>query len=256
MPRLPGADAFCLDGGPVGALLCHGFTGTPQSLRAWGEHLAAGGLTVSCPLLPGHGTRWQDLNRTRWPDWYGAVETAFEELSGRCATVFVMGLSMGGALALRLAECRPEAVAGLVLVNPSVVTTRRSFAVLPVLQWVVPSLAGPANDIAKPDVVELAYDRAPLRALYSLTRLWLVVRSDLRQVVAPLLVFRSATDHVVEPVNTELVLEGVGSAVVEERLLLDSYHVATLDHDAAVLFAGSLEFVREHTPAVADGRGG
>lgn len=253
MSRLAGAEAFRLDDGPVGALMCHGYTGTPQSLRPWGEHLAAAGLTVSCPLLPGHGTRWQDLNRTRWPDWYGAIEAAYEELAERCATVFVMGLSAGGALALRLAQCRPEAVAGLVLVNPSLTTTRRSFAALPVLQWVVPSLSGPANDIRKPGVAEVAYDRAPLRALYSLTRLWRVVRADLGRVTAPLLIFRSVQDHVVEPVNTELLVGGVGSAVVEERLLANSYHVATLDHDAQTIFGGSLDFVRTHTPATAAG---
>ncbi len=253
MTRLAGAEGFRFDGGPVGALLCHGFTGTPQSLRPWGEHLAAAGLAVSCPLLPGHGTRWQDLNRTRWPDWYDAVEAAYDELARRCTTVFTMGLSAGGALALRLAQCRPDAVAGLILVNPSLTTTRRSFVVLPALQWVVPSMSGPANDIRKPGAVEVAYDRAPLRALYSLTRLWQVVRADLDRVAAPLLVFRSPQDHVVEPVNTHLLLAGVRSAVAEERLLADSFHVATLDYDAPVIFAGSLDFVRVHAPAAAAG---
>lgn len=247
--RLCGAEPFRFDGGPVGALLCHGFTGTPQSLRPWGEHLAAAGLTVSCPLLPGHGTRWQDLNRTRWTDWYDAVEAAYDELAGRSATVFVLGLSAGGALALRLAQCRPATVAGLVLVNPSLTTTRRSFAVLPVLRWLVPSVSGPANDIRKEGAAEVAYDRAPLRALYSLTRLWRVVRTDLDRVSAPLLVFRSPQDHVVEPVSTELLLAGVRSSVAEERLLPDSYHVATLDHDAPAIFAGSVDFIRAHTPA-------
>ncbi|NED80030.1 alpha/beta fold hydrolase, partial [Streptomyces sp. SID11233] len=68
---------------------------------------------------PGHGTRWQDLQVTGWEDWYAEVDRAFAELRERCATVFVAGLSMGGALALRLAERRGDAVAGLVLVNPA-----------------------------------------------------------------------------------------------------------------------------------------
>lgn len=250
---LSGGDPFEFDGGPVGALMCHGFTGTPQSLRPWGEHLAAAGLTVSCPLLPGHGTRWQDLNRTTWVNWYGALEAAYDVLAGRCAAVFVLGLSAGATLALRLAECRPEGVAGVVLVNPSLATTHRSFAVLPLLRWIVPSVAGPANDIRKPGAVEVAYDRAPLHALYSLTRLWRVVRADLGRVTAPLLVFRSSEDHVVEPVSTRLLLGGVSSSVAEERLLPDSYHVATLDHDAPEIFTSSVEFIRAHTPAVAPG---
>jgi len=77
VPVLPGAEPFAHDGSSdIGVLLCHGFTGTPQSLRPWGDHLAAEGFTVRCPLLPGHGTRWQDLNRTGWHDWYGRLDEA------------------------------------------------------------------------------------------------------------------------------------------------------------------------------------
>ena len=57
MPVLPGAEPFRHEGGEVGVLLCHGFTGSPQSLRPWAEYLAERGLTVALPLLPGHGTR-------------------------------------------------------------------------------------------------------------------------------------------------------------------------------------------------------
>src|SRR3954468_19060349 len=96
MPVLPGAEPFTSQGGSTGVLLCHGFTGTPQSMRPWAEHLAAAGLTVALPRLPGHGSRWQDANMTTWDDWYAAVEREFLGLRERCEQVFVMGLSMGG----------------------------------------------------------------------------------------------------------------------------------------------------------------
>ena len=70
MPVLPGAEPFRHEGGEVGVLLCHGFTGSPQSLRPWAEYLAERGLTVALPLLPGHGTRWEDMQLTGWQDWY------------------------------------------------------------------------------------------------------------------------------------------------------------------------------------------
>jgi carboxylesterase len=249
MPVLPGAEPFRFDGGSTGVLLCHGFTGSPQSMRPWGEYLAAAGLTVLCPRLPGHGTRWQELNLTGWQDWYAEIAHAFDDLVGRCDQVFVMGLSMGGTLALRLAERRPNDVAGLVLVNPSVMSLNKALTVLPVMKWLVPSLKGVGNDIKREGVTELAYDRTPLRATHSLAHLWKIVRGDLGNVVAPLLIYRSIDDHVVEPVNTETVLAGVSSAHKEERLLRHSYHVATLDNDADEIFDGSLDFVRSHAPA-------
>ena len=257
MPVLPGAEPFTLgatDGsvGSVGIVLCHGFTSTPQSLRAWGEHLAAAGYPVHVPRLPGHGTRWQDLNLTRWPDWYGELERALDRMRTRCPVVFAMGLSLGATLALRLAEQRGADVAGLVLVNPSLGTERRDAALLRVVSKLVPSVRGIASDIKKPGVVELAYDRMPLRAAASMAQLWQVTCADLSRVTQPMLVFRSRVDHVVEPLSGRLLREGARAAHIEERILEDSYHVATLDNDAPAIFAGSVDFVRAHAPAVSE----
>ena len=149
---LPGAEPVDLPGGPVGVLVCHGFTGTTQSVRPWAEHLHAAGLTVVAPRLPGHGTRWQDMNATGFDDWYGEVERSFDALRARCSTVFAMGLSMGGTLALRLAEQRADEVAGLVVVNASLGTDRRDARLAPLLSRVVPSFPGIASDIKKPGV--------------------------------------------------------------------------------------------------------
>jgi carboxylesterase len=245
---LPGAEPYQSSGGPVGALLCHGFTGCPQSLRPWAEHLAAAGLTVTLPRLPGHGTDLSELSSTRWEDWYAEVERAFDDLTQRCESVFVLGLSMGGALALRLAEMHPGRVRGLVLVNPSLHGEHPALQLLPLLRFVVPSLGGPRGDIRKPGVLEQGYDRMPLQALHSLTRLWQVTQRDLGRVTAPVLLYRSAVDHVVEPASGAKLVAGV-SGPVEEHVLHDSYHVATLDNDAPAIFDGSLAFIRSSVAA-------
>ncbi|MDP9398874.1 MAG: alpha/beta fold hydrolase [Actinomycetota bacterium] len=247
-PLLPGAEPFFSSGGPVGVLLCHGFTGSPQPLRPWAQRLAAEGLTVALPRLPGHGTTEQEARLTRWPDWYAVLERALADLHTRCPVVFVLGLSMGGTLALRLAEEHPDRVAGLVLVNPSLLSTRRVLRLLPLLRHLVPTVAGVAGDIRKPGVREVAYDRTPLAPLHSLTELWALTRRDLPKVTCPVLLFRSPEDHVVEPASARQLLEQVSSNDVEERLCPDSYHVATLDYDAEAIIAGSLAFVRRLAP--------
>src|SRR5690348_10662481 len=119
VPVLPGAEPFRHEGGEVGVLLCHGFTGSPQSLRPWAEYLAERGLTVALPLLPGHGTRWEDMQLTGWQDWYAEVDRELRALRERCAQVFVFGLSMGAALTLRLAAKHGDEVSGIVVVNPA-----------------------------------------------------------------------------------------------------------------------------------------
>lgn len=253
---LPGAEPFSFDGDDVGVLLVHGFTGSPHSMRPWGEHLAAAGLRVSCPLLPGHGTQWQDMARTTWHDWYGAADAAFQELSQTCERVHVMGLSMGGALTLRLAEVHGPRVASLVTVNASLGTDRRMAALAPLLWRVVPTFPGVAGDIRAPGVREVGYSRVPTRAFVSLRELWAVTRADLGRIVSPVLAYRSVTDHVVEPTSGRLLLAGVTAAPIEERLLHDSYHVATLDNDKDTIFKGSVDFTAAAAPAAASPTGG
>jgi carboxylesterase len=106
---------------------------------------------------------------------------------------------------------------------------------------------GITDDIKKPGAVEYGYDRLPLHALDSLRALWKVTRDDLAKVTAPLLVFRSAEDHVVKPVSTQIVMQGVSSPDAVEQVLHDSYHVATLDNDADAIFAGAATFIRAHS---------
>lgn len=241
---LPGAEPYSADAGPIGVVVSHGFTGTPASMRPWAEYLAAAGCSVRLPLLPGHGTSWQDANSTGWPDWYGAIEDAYDELAARCEQVFAVGLSMGGTLVTRLAEKKGGAIAGLVLVNPSYATERFDARFARYLKSVVKSRPAIGNDIKKPGVVELAYDRTPVAAFASLQELWSVVLADLGEITAPVLLYRSLEDHTVEALSSRLLHTRATATEVREVVLTDSYHVATLDNDAPQIFEGSVEFIR------------
>ena len=231
----------------IGVLLVHGFTGSPASLKPWAQALGDQGYAVEVPLLPGHGTRWQDLNRVAWTEWYAESEAAFDRLRESCEAVVVGGLSMGGSLALRLAEERGDQVSGVVLVNPFVSSTRKELVALPLMKLVIPSLRGIVNDIKKPGQDERGYDRVPLKALDSMLHGWKGLRRELPEVTQPILLFRSAEDHVVDPSSAAIIAREVSSRQVEERILENSYHVATLDNDAPAIFEESLDFVRRVT---------
>lgn len=238
------------DGRRVGVLLSHGFTGSPASMRPWGEHLGSLGYGVAVPLLPGHGTTWQELNRHRWEDWYAAIGAAFDTLRAEHDEVVVGGLSMGGALALRLAADRPDEVAGVMVVNPALATRRLDVRLLPVLKHVVPSFPAIADDIKKAGVTETAYTRTPLKAIHSFIRSWPGLIADLPRVTAPLLYFRSPEDHVVDGSTEPIVLERVSSPDVTRIELPESYHVATLDNDAPTIFEQSAAFLSRVTGVV------
>ncbi len=230
----PGCEPFSFDGGPVGILLLHGFTGNPASLRRIGEWLAARGHAVSCPLYPGHGRDWRDLGRHRWREWVAEAERALGELETACQGLVILALSFGSAIGLHLAARHPDAVKGIVLINPYLRDRR---------YWkAIPPVAGVGNDIRKPGEDELPAERIPVRALLELGTALRTLGRDFPNVLQPLLVFESTDDHVVPRGTVRWLMRRVGSERTEVVPLPNSYHVATLDHDAELIFERAHEF--------------
>ncbi len=241
----PEAAPFSADGGPVGVLVLHGFTGSPQTVRPWAERIAEAGLTVRAPLLAGHGADWRALAKTGWTDWYSGAERAFTELRGRCEQVFVAGISMGGCLAFRLAETQGDRVSGLVAVNPSLAGDNPLIPFTPVLKYVVRAIPSIGGDIKKPGVEEAGAKKTPVASVATLPAMWKTTAAELGSVTQPVLVYRSTVDHVVGPASMKVLTSALPDA--EVRMLAESYHVATLDNDASEIFDGTLAFIQKHS---------
>ena len=242
-PILPGAEPYSASGDGRGALVLHGFTGNPQSMRGLAEALAGAGLTVELPLLPGHGTAVADMVPTRWEDWSAAAEAAYVALAARCESVVVVGLSMGGTLSLWLGERHPE-IAGLVLVNPLVVPPDAdTVAFIDSLIDGGDELApGVGSDIALEGAVESAYPELPLRAARSLFAAAADVEAGLGSLTCPILLFSSTQDHVVAPASGDRLVEEVTGPI--ERIVMErSFHVATLDYDKDLIEERTVQFV-------------
>ncbi|UZX02662.1 alpha/beta fold hydrolase [Arthrobacter sp. CDRTa11] len=237
------------DGPRIGVVLSHGFTGSPHGLRSWAQSLADAGFAVRMPLLPGHGTSWQELARTRWTQWHTELDNAYLELDGSCDYVFAAGLSMGGALALRIAATRP--VAGVILVNPGLVIDDPRAPLAGILKLVLKSTPAIANDILKPGMDEGAYPRTPVAAAHELNKMFKDTIRLLPRVTAPVRVFRSTVDHVVSDTSIVALRRGLTHAPLHLTSLSNSYHVATLDNDAEEIFRGSSEFIRSVVSASA-----
>jgi carboxylesterase len=243
---IAGCEPWSADGGPHGVLVLHGFTGCPQSMRGLASAFADAGFAVELPLLPGHGTSVDDLASTGWSDWSAAAEAALESLAARTEQVVVAGLSMGAALCVWLASRHPE-VAGAVCVNPAlsvpdeIVTVMNDMLAGGVDR--VPSIGG---DVADPESREKAYDATPIAPLLSLAAAADAFRDDYAKIESPVLIMTSPQDHVVEPVNSDRLADGVSGPV--ERVTLDrSYHVATIDYDKDLINERAVEFAQRVT---------
>ena len=228
-----------------GILLIHGFTSTPGSLAGWAEGLhQATGASVSVPLLPGHGTRWEDLNRVSWQEWESTVLASFDRLAATHKTVAVGGLSLGGALACLVAARRPSAEA-LILVNHLMWLGNPALPFAPLIKRLTPSMPAVAGDIKKPGVTEPAYDRVPTGGVDQFRRLLNEVRPLLPALRMPALLFKSREDHVIPLASTLKTRERLGSVRKDLVWLENSYHVATMDYDLPLIVEKSAAFLRE-----------
>jgi carboxylesterase len=239
----PGCEPYCFEGGPLGVLVLHGFTGNPVSMRPLGEACAQAGFTVQLPRLPGHGTTLEDMMTTGWADWSTAALTSYDELAGRCEKVAVVGLSMGAGLAALVAESRPQVV-GCVFINPWINPLNPELldGLNQLIDAGVETLEAVGSDIKKEATSELAYDATPLVCTKSACDGLTIVRDNLGRITVPSLLLTSRIDHTVNWERGEEIV-AKSSGPVEQIWLEDSYHVATLDNDAALVESATVAFL-------------
>jgi carboxylesterase len=255
MPQPPGLSpaAYEADGGPIGALLIHGLPGSAAETRPMGEYLTERGLTVCCPLLPGHGTVPEDLTRIRWKDWTGAVEAAVKDLQGRCQHVFVGGLSMGSLLALWLGARHPD-VEGLIVMAPAVKLLNRLLPLSVPLQYVFrynPLGAAGDDDLGDPEGIKRiwCYDQLAMRAASEFYWLKRRVRRALPRIRQPVLIFQGRRDTQVAPDAPRLVLDATSSTDKTLIWLENSGHNLLADGERCSVWSTSYAWIMEHVPA-------
>ena len=245
--------AFQAAGGEVGVLLVHGFTGSAAETRPMGVYLADRGLTVRCPLLPGHGTQPQDLTRISWREWTGEVELALQALQTRCSTVFVGGLSLGSLLTLWLGAQHPE-IAGLIPMSPAIrVQNRLAPLTLPLRYLFKYNPFGPMgdDDLGDPQAAERGwcYDETPLWGASQVLLLQWKVRRALPEIRQPVLIFQGRRDAHLDPRAADEVYEGVSSADRTVVWLERSGHNVLIDGERESLWALSYQWMMERVAA-------
>jgi carboxylesterase len=233
------AEPFFFPGNSTGCLLIHGFTGTPMEMRPLGEYLSNQGFTVLGVRLTGHATIISDLPRTKWEDWSASVLDGWNLLSSITENIFLIGLSMGGVLALYHASLLP--VRGVVgLSTPYQIEPSLQLRLLPIISSFVPYIPKGKSDWQDPNAHEnhISYDRYPTKAILELIQLLAAMRDALPKVKAPALLMHSKKDSGVNPENMNRIYRDLGTADADKKKiwLENSGHVVTRDLDKEIVY--------------------
>ena len=226
---------WTLGDGPRGALLLHGFAGTPPELRPLGEYLAAHGFKCKAPALAGHAATPADLATTHWEDWVESASRALDELARDCESVVVAGQSMGGTIALHLAATDMRVKAAATLAAPIWIQNRLRRWLHPLshlYRWHYPK---GESDLYLPHAAEdlHSYGKRSMAAIAELFDLFDHVSDELALVRAPVLVLQGARDRVVDPRNAaDIARRLVSSAAVQTKIYERSGHALSVDIDS------------------------
>ncbi|MGH2398189.1 MAG: alpha/beta hydrolase [bacterium] len=239
-----------------GCLLVHGFSGSPLEMVPLGEALSRAGWTVAIARLAGHGTSPKDLAGTSWHDWVESAADAYDELRRRTRRQAIIGLSMGGAIALYLAATKgADAVVAIstpIRIRPMLAgAARMASRVIPLFPVIF--RLSPRDPTARQ--YWSPYAQIPLGAAGELTALLATTMQALPRLTAPMLVVQGRRDWVIPRDSGPEILARAAHAQGRLLWLRRSGHVATLDRDREVLFEEVKEFLRDHLMGerVADG---
>lgn len=237
-------DSFYLAGGPTGILLIHGFTSSTAEVRLLGRYLHEHGYTISAPLLPGHGSTPEEMNRCSWQDWVSSVERSYQELASQCEMVILGGASMGSLIAIYLSVHHPE-IRALMLYSPAL----DAFSFLDrlavrMLAPFVPYRAKPPVAPSAADTRWKGYTVFPLPAAVQLFDLQKEAQRCLPLVRRPLLIIQGRNDQRVSPSGPERILNSVQSTLKELHWLPNSGHVVLLDQEWEQAANLSLTFLK------------
>ncbi|MDR1570698.1 MAG: alpha/beta fold hydrolase [Oscillospiraceae bacterium] len=239
---------FFLESGEKAILLCHGFTGTPATVLPLGEALHAAGYTVRGILLPGHGVSLEAMLESDDTQWFYAIERAYLEMKSRYEKVAVAGLSMGGALALRIAELYP--VDACIAYAPAL-RFRHWYSVLaPIVKYVVPTIPWKTDRRTQQDdflsEYNTGYEGVPVAKVEDIMRIYRMTRRDLPKIKCPLLVVQSDTDEQVHPSVADTIERRASSEFKEIIRLQRSPHVCVLGAERDMIFRRSIEFLDKY----------
>ncbi len=236
-PHLKGAP-FLWTGGPVGVLLSHGYTATAAEVRLLGQRLHQEGFTVAGPLLPGHGTTPEEMNRCRWQEWFAAIEEAYQSLAARCDRVIVGGESMGALLALKLAGQHPE-IEAVLAYSPAMRIARKAV-------WAAYLMSPFRPYVPKGEITEefwQGYLVFPLRALVQMHKLQRHVKRRLSDIQQPLLLVQGRLDTAVDLRGVDELYQKIGSPDKELHWMENSGHVVILDRELDQVTEITLRFI-------------
>lgn len=229
----------------TGILFIHGFTGTPWVFREFEEHFKTRGFIISAPILPGHGTQPKDLISVSWQEWVECARTHFYQLAPQCDKIFLVGLSMGGAIALLLGTEVP--CHGIVSISAPFRFRKPWVLALPILRlffryW-KKSTGANGNEIPE----ELGYDRYPLSALRQLLLLLKNLRAKIHNGQSPVLIIHGRKDKKVPVQNAEWIYNAI-SGNEKKLVILDSnHHVITKGETAPQIAALILDFIEKYS---------
>lgn len=254
----------------IAVLMLHGFMGSPVSSRDMGKYFSEQGITVHCPLLPGHGNLPYKIHGHHKAEWLAEAEEGFQFLQKDFEQIFIIGHSMGAVEAAYLADKYQNEVCGLVLLAPlyDVPDWRIKMASFGryVMPWFYPLKRkevdsevflgrvtdfDPTIDVTDPELADWLVEatRLPMDAIDEMRKMSVFGRKLWSKIHQPVIIFQGGTDPAVDTAFVEKLFQKLATADKEMKFFPQAGHelMRPVEPIHTKVWQKTLEFIEDHS---------
>ncbi|MBS3115586.1 alpha/beta fold hydrolase [Candidatus Woesearchaeota archaeon] len=236
-----GSEGFVVGDGSIGLVLTHGLGATPCEVKDLANYLAGKNITVYVVRLPGHGTSIEELDSKKWEDWYQNYKEAYMTLKPIKSKIFAAGMSVGGVIALKLAE--DEDIDGVVALAPALIfdDSRSNYA------WFFKYFSKYSSRTLRPECKDNTYDKFSIKSVAESVEFAKLIRKDLDKVTEPTFLMQYKDDDRVKPESSQIVYDSISSEKKELNWIDGKGHVFLLDEDKEKYFEQIYQFIKTNS---------
>jgi len=232
-------------------ILVHGWSSTPYTIRKLGEYLNKKGYTVIGPRLTGHGTKPEDLDGVIWQDWLNDLGRVYKKTAQHYDKIFIAGTSLGGNLAILLAE-RHSKIRGLILLATPYKTKSKIKTIILIklikllrIKYLNKYYPAKVKTLGTAITPMVSYQRYPVNSVEESMKCVSASRKIMQSIEQPCFILQSKEDHMINSDSAEKIYNKISSKVKKKKYLKNTYHSFISDVNSQYVFKDIYNFMEK-----------
>jgi len=239
--RIKKAQSIYMEGNDTAVLLLHSYTSHTRDMKALAESIHQSlGFTCFAPLYRGHGEEAEALIPYTIDDWWEDSLESYQQLAKQYKQVFVIGLSVGGIFALKLAQQFPieRVVVMSVPADKSPIQVKQR-----IIDYAIRYKKLENKSVEQIQDELMKFEPLSMDSFERFQQFLLETMSDLSVIKSPIAIYYGGRDDAIYEESAVEIAESVSSALIDIKKFENSSHLMTLRKEKDRLYKQIIQFL-------------